>query len=93
LYNDFNWGGYLIWALPRLPVYIDGRTNLYGDERLERHVSVERGAPIWSSDADLAAARLVIGNVDFPLTSLLRLDPRFRVVYEDKRAVVFQANR
>ena len=27
LYNDFNWGGYLIWALPHLPVAIDGRTN------------------------------------------------------------------
>src|SRR5262249_31932305 len=27
LYNHFNWGGYLIWALPDLPVAIDGRTN------------------------------------------------------------------
>jgi hypothetical protein len=93
LYNDFDWGGYLIWKLPRLRVYIDGRTNLYGDERLQRHVSVLRGSPNWSSDEDLAAAKLVIGNVKFPLTSLLRMDPRFRVAYEDKRAVVFQSNR
>ena len=34
LYNHFNWGGYLIWALPEYPVGMDGRTNLYGEERL-----------------------------------------------------------
>ena len=27
LFNDFNWGGYLIWRLPGLPVSVDGRTN------------------------------------------------------------------
>ena len=31
LYNTYNWGGYLIWRLPRLPVSIDGRANLYED--------------------------------------------------------------
>jgi hypothetical protein len=24
LYNDFNWGGFLIWRLPGLPVSMDG---------------------------------------------------------------------
>ena len=33
LYNHFNSGGYLIWALPEYPVGLDGRTNLYGEER------------------------------------------------------------
>src|SRR5271166_450784 len=31
LYNDYNWGGYLIWAL-RQPVSMDGRTIVYGNE-------------------------------------------------------------
>ena len=29
VYNSYNWGGYLIWRLPEMPVAIDGRANLY----------------------------------------------------------------
>ena len=50
LYNDFNWGGYLIWAL-RMPVSIDGRQNLYGDQRIDRSVATWSAQPDWASDA------------------------------------------
>jgi hypothetical protein len=91
LYNDFNWGGYLVWRLPNLPVAMDGRTNLHGDERIERSVKTWAGGREWMSDPELAAARLVIGHVNHALVSLLRLDSRFRLVYEDKVAAVFIA--
>ena len=26
MYNSYNWGGYLVWALPEEPVFVDGRT-------------------------------------------------------------------
>jgi hypothetical protein len=92
LYNDFNWGGYLIWAL-RQPVSIDGRTNTYGDERLNRSYATWNAQPGWDSDPDLQKANLVIGPVNAPLTQLLRMDPRFEVAYEDKLAVVFTARK
>jgi len=31
LYNDYNFGGYLIWKLPEVPVYIDGRMPSWRD--------------------------------------------------------------
>ncbi len=31
LYNDYNFGGYLIWKLPGTPVYIDGRMPSWRD--------------------------------------------------------------
>src|SRR5205823_9243873 len=32
IFNDYNWGGYLIWKLyPQYRVFIDGRTDVYGD--------------------------------------------------------------
>jgi len=92
LYNDYNWGGYLIWAL-RMPVNIDGRQNVYGDERIDHSVSTWTGQPDWNSDSDLAKAGLVIGPVKMPLTQLLRMDPRFQLVYEDKLAAVFVARK
>jgi hypothetical protein len=89
LYNHFNWGGYLIWRLPKLPVAMDGRTNLHGKERIERSLATWSGKKGWDSDPELEAARLVIADVDHALASLLRLDPRFELVYEDSVATVF----
>ncbi len=92
LYNDYNWGGYLIWSL-RLPVSIDGRAALDGTPRIDRSVATWGGQPNWASDPDLQKARLVIGPVTAPLTQLLRLDPHFQLVYEDKVAAVFAARQ
>ena len=30
LFNSFDWGGYLIWSLPEIPVSVDGRGNIHG---------------------------------------------------------------
>ena len=89
LYNHFNWGGYLLWRLPGLPVSMDGRTVIHGDERLKRSAHTWAGFPDWDSDPELAAAGVVIAEVNMPLTQLLRLDHHFRKVYEDSVSVVF----
>lgn len=89
LYNHFDWGGYLIWRLPRLPVSIDGRALLYGGARIQQQMKTWAGEPEWKNDPDLSKARLVILQARLPLTSLLRVDPRFDVAYEDHVAVVF----
>lgn len=92
LYNHFNWGGYLIWALPEYPVGMDGRTNLYGEERLDRAFHAWNGDPGWDQDRDLLAAGVVMGpkNLKVALTDLVRgANTRWRVVYEDDVAVVF----
>jgi hypothetical protein len=91
LYNDFNWGGYLIWRLPRLPVSLDGRTNLHGEPRLYRSFWSWAGRPGWASDPELKAARLVIGPAHAPLMSLLRMDHRMELVYVDPLAMVYVA--
>jgi hypothetical protein len=92
LFNDFTWGGYLIWNL-RQPVTIDGRQNVYGDQRMDLSVATWSGQPGWSADPDLVSAGIVIGPVRSPLTQLLRHDGRFQLAYEDSLAAVFTARR
>jgi hypothetical protein len=95
LFNEFDWGGYLIWALPEYPVSMDGRTNLHADERLARHYNTMRGAADhgkhWEEDPDFQGARLAILHREEPLAQALRFHPRFRLVYEDEVASVFVA--
>jgi hypothetical protein len=92
LYNDYNWGGYLMWSL-RMPVSIDGRAAFYGDQRIDRSLATWNAEPDWASDAQLMKAGVVIGPVKAPLTQVLRMDSRFQLVYEDKAAAVFAARK
>jgi hypothetical protein len=83
LFNDFNWGGYLIWDLRDYPVSMDGRTNLHGDERLALHVKTTHGVN-WQKDPDLTSARLIIAERDGPVAAILQESPRYRRVYADE---------
>ena len=89
LYNDFTSGGYLIWRLPSIPVSMDGRTNVHGDERVKAYADSLRGLPGWENDPDLAQANLIIWPTKSPLPGLLRCDPRFKQVFSDPQATVF----
>jgi hypothetical protein len=89
IYNDMNWGGFLIWALPDSPVAIDNRPDLYGDQRLSHFYLVQQGLLDWSADPDLNAAQVVLLNRQTPLSKLLARDIRFQLVYEDALADVF----
>ena len=92
LYNNFDWGGFLIWQL-RMPVTIDGRAAFYGDDAIDRSVATWNGSPEWASDPLLQTAGVVIGPRGMPLVQLLRTDAHFQLVYEDKLAAVFVARR
>jgi hypothetical protein len=92
MYSGFDWGGYLLWRLPQVPVFLDGRTNLHGDLRIERHLSTWSGGPGWQHDPELAGANVVIVAVNAPLASLLRSDARFKLTYEDEIAAVYLRN-
>jgi len=88
LFNTYNWGGYLIWSL-RLPVAIDGRASLYGDQAIDRSRNIWNAQPDWATDPQLLAAGLIIAPLKSPLAQLLRLDPRFELTYQDKTAALF----
>jgi hypothetical protein len=92
LYNEVNWGGFLIWQLPRLPVCIDGRTNLYGNDLIDQAHRTSTGAPGWGLDPNLRAAKVAIVDARGSLAALLQMDKRFRLVYADKVAMVFVAS-
>jgi hypothetical protein len=93
LLNDLSWGGYLVWRLPHLPVALDGRTNVHGEDRILRFSNLWKGKPGWESDPDLARANLVLTPRDAALASLLRASPQFQNVYEDSQTVIFQRRR
>ncbi len=88
LYNNLDWGGFLIWYMPQYPVAIDGRNDLYGDD-FDRSFHKAQDALQYKNDPYLNKAGCVLLEKKFPLASVLKFDPRFNVVYEDPIAVIF----
>lgn len=90
LFNSYNWGGYLIWRLwPAIPVFVDGRAELYGDAFLQRYRRVYLGLEDWHALFDHYGVRLAILEVDNPLAARLRAEPAWSEVYADRLAAVF----
>ncbi len=88
--NDYNWGGLLIWHQPARRVFVDGRTVLYGDAFLLDYFAAYLGASTWRDllqRYDIQSAFLPRENA---LTTLLRQDPAWRIVYEDEQAAILE---
>src|SRR5581483_10126360 len=72
MWNDFGWGGYLIEELPRLPVYVDGRAEMYGQQFLQRYREVASGETDYAAVFDDAGINLALIKPASPLANELR---------------------
>ncbi len=90
LFNSYNWGGYLMYAAPEIPVFVDGRTDLYGDTMLSRYLLAATGGDGWEEVIDEFGVSTVIIEPNSGLASKLREEDAWRSVYEDELAVIFE---
>jgi hypothetical protein len=89
LFNSYNWGGYLIFSLPQTPVFIDGRTDLYGDF-LRTYLAVTTGAGDWRGVLERYGVRTVLVERGTGLVAALRDEVAWQLVYEDEMAVIYE---
>jgi hypothetical protein len=89
IFNSYNWGGYLIWKAPDYPVFVDGRTDLYGDSLLRQYTAAIFGHPDWRAILDEYGINLVLIESRAPLTDRLEEAADWRELYRDEQAVIF----
>ena len=86
--SEYNWGGYLTWFIPDYPVFIDGRTDLYGDEIIRQWISIVQASEGWQELLDRWKIRLIMVETGRPLAKVL-VDYGWKELYRDDLAVVF----
>jgi hypothetical protein len=86
-YNSYNWGGYLIWR--GLPVYVDGRADVYGDEFLHYYRRTFDLTSRWQQPLDEYQVVYVLIERHSPLSNLLTASDRWELAYDDALASVF----
>ena len=96
MYNSYNWGGYLVWALPDMPVFVDARTDLYDDRFLQEYFQIMFVRPggtsplgDWQAVLDRYHVRLALTERDSWLATMLATQPEWRLAYNDDQAVVW----
>jgi hypothetical protein len=94
IFNDYNWGGYLIWRLyPEYRVYIDGRADLYGDSFMESFAATSRLTDHWETPLQLWCVRTVIVPPASALAAALLTRSDWKLIYSDSQAVVLTQTR
>lgn len=89
MFNSYNWGGYLIFYLPDEPVFVDGRTDLYGNDLLQTYLNTAVGGEGWRETLDEYDIRLVFVEAQSGLARQLRDEPGWVLDYADDLAVIF----
>jgi hypothetical protein len=89
MFNDYGWGGYLLWALPEHKVFMDGRNDFYGRDVVNDFNEVDDLKPGWEE----VLARYRVGWTLLPrahaLNSLLALHPGWKQVHADEVAILY----
>lgn len=89
VYNNYDWGGYLVAHAPEYRVFVDGRSDLYGDALLTEAVRAYEARPGWNSILERHSVRTVLVGADVPLATVLRESNDWRNVFEDPQTAVF----
>lgn len=89
MWNEFEWGGYLIGQLPEVPVFVDGRTELYGNDFMYQYARVTLGQQAPEPVLDEYGIGFALIKQDSPMAAELRGLPEWQEAYTDNLASVF----
>jgi hypothetical protein len=85
------WGGYLIYHLyPQTKVFIDGRSDMYGEALSKKYATLMNAQYGWERTLTSYGVDTVLLPVDAPLTGALKESQRWRPIYDDGYAIVFR---
>jgi hypothetical protein len=87
MFNAYNWGSYLVWAVPSRPVFVDGRTDLYGDEILDEYIRVIYAQEGWRDILRKWDIRLVFVEPTESIVPVLLADG-WTEGYRDSQAII-----
>jgi len=90
MFNEFNWGGYLLYRLwPQEKVFIDGQTDFYGEPLTRQYVRAINGEAGWEKILDEYGVTWVIIPPTRPLADRLENSANWVLKYQDETANVW----
>jgi len=89
LFNDYTWGGYLLYGLDPPPkVFIDGRADMYGKKVFEDYLEISRLEVDPIKKFKEYGVTWVVYPPEKGLSRYLELHPAWSEIYRDKQVVI-----
>jgi hypothetical protein len=87
-----QWGDYLIYRLyPRIRVFLDGRSDFYGPDFVQKSVDALNVKYGWQQTFDKFGINTILLPPGVPLAGALKECSRWRLVYDDGVALIFRS--
>ncbi len=87
MFNDFKWGGYIVWRLwPGQKDFIDSQSDTTG-EATQLYGTVENLDPGWQDVLTRYGAKWILMPIGSPLSNELMKDG-WHILYQDQTAVI-----
>jgi hypothetical protein len=94
IFTHDEWGDYLIFRLyPKVRVFIDGRSDYYGDDFETQCLDVLNVNYDWEKILNGFGVDTILLPRSAPLAGVLKETSRWRVVYDDGAALIFRSVR
>jgi hypothetical protein len=92
VFTHDQWGGYLIYRLyPARKVFVDGRSDFYGDDFNDKYIDVLNVKYGWEKTLSGFGVDTILMPPNAPLSGALKESSRWRPVYDDGIALVFRS--
>ncbi len=89
-----QWGDYIIYSFyPNQKVFIDGRSDFYGESLGTEYLHLLQGAYDWRAILDRQGFSVALLPVEWPLAQMLKMDPSWQVIKDDSHAILFRRLR
>ncbi|HWR58369.1 MAG TPA: hypothetical protein VN328_05725 [Thermodesulfovibrionales bacterium] len=90
VFNNDEFGDYIIYASwPEYRVFFDGRSDMYGVERMKEYFAVSRMEPGWEDILKKYEIKWIIYNADSIFSRFLFATDSWKLIYSDKVANIF----
>lgn len=89
LFNQYMWGGYLLEALPEHQVFIDGRTDFYGEGLVREFQDTTALSTNWTEALEKYQVTWTLMPTDHRLNLALELKPGWKRVYTDTVSAIY----
>jgi hypothetical protein len=93
MFNNYVWGGYILYRLwPAQTVFIDARTDFYGEKLLREYLTVNNVSDGWKEILEKYNVSWMIVQKGDRLAEYLKANQTegWKVIYEDELAVIFR---
>jgi hypothetical protein len=91
LYNDYVWGGYLIWKLhPDRKVFIDGRAEVYyATKTFDDEMAIHNTTRGWQQVLDRRGVEVILTHANGTLAARLAQEPAWQLGFRGPVEVVY----